>query len=91
MSRNRIIKTLAVAGYLLLAVAGVPQWWHLLTTRDATGLSLPFLTFYFVGLAALQVSFWLARLGRALIWGNLAGLVNAALCLGLYLRLTAGR
>ena len=33
----------------------------------------------------------LGGLGRALFWGNFAGLCNAAACLGLYLGLTAGR
>jgi len=88
--KTRIIKTLILAGYIALAICGVPQWWHMLTTRDVSGVSLPFLLLYFFGLACLQTAFTIGNFGRALYWGNLAGLGNAALCLGFYLGITGG-
>lgn len=91
MKRTRLIKWLLGLGYIGLSLCGVPQWWHMLTSRDVAGVSLPFLAAYTGSLACLQVAFALGGLGRALVWGNFAGLCNAAACLGLYLGLTAGR
>ena len=91
MRRDRGVKALTLAGYVGLSLCGFPASAHMAATGDVAGVSLPFLAAYAGSLACLQVAFALGGLGRALVWGNAAGLVNAALCLGLYLVLTAGR
>ncbi|MCA1988152.1 MAG: hypothetical protein LDL07_03265 [Desulfarculus sp.] len=91
MPFDRVTKVLTLVGYVGLSLCGVPQWWHMATTGDVAGVSLPFLVGYAGSLLCLQVAFALGGLGRALVLGNFAGLCNAAACLGLYLVLTAGR
>lgn len=90
MNRTCVVKWLLGLGYIGLAGCGVPQWLHMLTSRDVAGVSLPFLAVYVASLALLQVAFVVGRFGWAVVLGNFAGLCNVAMCLGLYLALTAG-
>lgn len=90
MTSHSFTKALTLAGYIGLSLCGVPQWWHMLATRDVAGVSLPFLAAYAGSLACLQVAFALGGLGRALIWGNAAGLANVVICLVAYLGISRG-
>ena len=90
MKNASATKWLTIAGYVCLALAGVPQWWHMLASRDVAGVSPWFLGAYTFGLACLQVAFWRGRLGPALVWGNALGLANILASLGAYWWITGG-
>ena len=90
MSKPNTIQALTITGYACLALAGVPQWWHMLATGDVAGVSPWFLGAYAFGLTCLQLAFWRGRLGRALAWGNALGLANILASLAAYLYLTKG-
>lgn len=82
--KKTITQTLLASGYLALALCAAPQWIQTFITRDARGLSLPFLAAFAGGLAVLQIAFRLARPGRIIELGNLAGLSNALMMLAAY-------
>jgi hypothetical protein len=90
MCRDRGVKALTAIGYTGLSLCGVPQWWHMLATGDAAGVSLWFLLGYVASLSALQIAFALGCMGRALVVGNAVGLVNALFSLAAYWWIAGG-
>ena len=90
MRRSGAIKALTGLGYAGLAGCGVPLWWHMAATGDASGVSVWFLALYTASLALLQAGLVLGRLGRALVWGNAAGLANVLIALAVYLWIQGG-
>lgn len=84
MTSQSFTAALTAVGYVGLSLCGVPQWWHMLGTGDVAGVSPWFLASYTASLAALQAAFVLGRVGRALVLGNAAGLLNALASLAAY-------